>query len=112
MSIDEATNMSISLLLLSLFPMMISNFDHSSHSSVGKSCIVLRFVGDSFLHNYINTIRMDFKICTKEKDKKSIKVQIWNSTSHERLWTVTGNYYLGGHGIIVVYDVSEQERYQ
>ncbi|EHA8587053.1 Ras-related protein RABD1 [Cocos nucifera] len=45
-------------------------------SSVGKSCLLLRFADDSFVDSYISTIGVDFKIRTVELDGKTIKLQI------------------------------------
>ncbi|XP_060167598.1 ras-related protein RABD1 isoform X2 [Lycium barbarum] len=45
-------------------------------SSVGKSCLLLRFADDSYVDSYISTIGVDFKIRTVEQDGKTIKLQI------------------------------------
>ncbi|KAL0357223.1 UNVERIFIED_CONTAM: Ras-related protein RABD1 [Sesamum calycinum] len=45
-------------------------------SSVGKSCLLLRFADDSYVDSYISTIGVDFKIRTVELDGKTIKLQI------------------------------------
>ncbi|XP_021995132.1 ras-related protein RABD1-like [Helianthus annuus] len=45
-------------------------------SSVGKSCLLLRFADDSYVDSYISTIGVDFKIRTVEQDRKTIKLQI------------------------------------
>ncbi|KAI9079312.1 hypothetical protein K1719_038713 [Acacia pycnantha] len=59
---------------------------------------------DSYLDSCISTIGVDFKIRTMEQDGKSIKLQIWDTTSQERFCTITSSYYRGAHDIIVVYD--------
>ncbi|KAG0448262.1 hypothetical protein HPP92_027899 [Vanilla planifolia] len=80
-------------------------------SGVGKSCLLLRFADDSYLESYISTIGVDFKIRTVEQDGKTIKLQIWDTAGQERFRTITSSYYRGAHGIIVVYDVTEQESF-
>ncbi|KAJ7554214.1 hypothetical protein O6H91_06G131500 [Diphasiastrum complanatum] len=80
-------------------------------SGVGKSCLLLRFADDSYLESYISTIGVDFKIRTVELDGKSIKLQIWDTAGQERFRTITSSYYRGAHGIIVVYDVTDQESF-
>ncbi|XBI24489.1 hypothetical protein VPH35_049586 [Triticum aestivum] len=80
-------------------------------SGVGKSCLLLRFADDSYLDSYISTIGVDFKIRTVEQDGKTIKLQIWDTAGQERFRTITSSYYRGAHGIIIVYDVTDQDSF-
>ncbi|KAG5028358.1 hypothetical protein JHK87_011872 [Glycine soja] len=50
---------------------------------------------DSYLDSYISTIGVDF----------------WDTAGQERFRTITSSYYRGAHGIIVVYDVTDQESF-
>ncbi|KAJ6806088.1 ras-related protein RIC1-like [Iris pallida] len=65
---------------------------------------------DSYLESYISTIGVDFKIRTVEQDEKTINLQIVStgsislSDNHKQLLS----WY---HGIIVVYDVTDQESF-
>ncbi|URE46733.1 ras-related protein [Musa troglodytarum] len=82
-------------------------------SSVGKSCLLLRFADDSYVDSYISTIGVDFesKIRTVELDGKTVKLQIWDTAGQERFRTITSSYYHGAHGIIIVYDITEMESF-
>uniref|UniRef100_A0A0E0KXI4 Uncharacterized protein n=1 Tax=Oryza punctata TaxID=4537 RepID=A0A0E0KXI4_ORYPU len=77
-------------------------------SSVGKSCLLLRFADDSYVDTYISTIGVDFKIRTVELEGKTVKLQIWDTAGQERFRTITSSYYRGAHGIIWL---SEIDRY-
>ena len=80
-------------------------------SGVGKSCLLFRFADDTYQESYISTIGVDFKIRTVELEGKTIKLQIWDTAGQERFRTITSSYYRGAHGIIVVYDVTDQESF-
>ncbi|KAH7730738.1 RAB-1 protein [Aphelenchoides avenae] len=80
-------------------------------SGVGKSCLLLRFADDTYTESYISTIGVDFKIRTIELEGKTIKLQIWDTAGQERFRTITSSYYRGAHGIIVVYDITDQDTF-
>ncbi|EDO18852.1 hypothetical protein Kpol_1023p21 [Vanderwaltozyma polyspora DSM 70294] len=81
------------------------------NSGVGKSCLLLRFSDDTYTNDYISTIGVDFKIKTVQLDGKTVKLQIWDTAGQERFRTITSSYYRGSHGIIIVYDITDQESF-
>jgi hypothetical protein len=48
-------------------------------TGVGKSCILLRFVDDTFTETNVNTIGVDFRFRTLKVDRKTVKLQIWDT---------------------------------
>ena len=80
-------------------------------SGVGKSCLLLRYVDDTYVDSYLSTIGVDFKISTIELDGKVVKLQIWDTAGQERFRTITSSYYRGAHGIIIVYDVTDSNSF-
>ncbi|XP_023771156.1 ras-related protein SEC4-like, partial [Lactuca sativa] len=81
-------------------------------SRVGKSCLLLRFVDNSYLDSYINTIDVDFKIRNVDQDGKTIKLQIWDTVGQEEFTTITSSYYCGPMTLsYIVYDVTNLESF-
>eukprot|EP00218_Dolichomastix_sp_CCMP3274_P006602 CAMPEP_0170143460 /NCGR_PEP_ID=MMETSP0033_2-20121228/11068_1 /TAXON_ID=195969 /ORGANISM="Dolichomastix tenuilepis, Strain CCMP3274" /LENGTH=230 /DNA_ID=CAMNT_0010379909 /DNA_START=129 /DNA_END=821 /DNA_ORIENTATION=+ len=80
-------------------------------SGVGKSCLLLRFSNDSYTPSFITTIGIDFKIRTVELDGKKMKLQIWDTAGQERFRNITAAYYRGAHGILLVYDVTDEDSF-
>jgi Ras-related protein Rab-1A len=74
--------------------------------------MMLRFVDDKYTENYNATIGVDFKIHTLVLDGKTVKLQLWDTAGQERFRTIASSYYRGAHGIIVVYDVTDQSSFQ
>ena len=81
-------------------------------SGVGKTCLLLRFTDDSFTANHLTTIGIDFKIKIIDLSGKLIKLQIWDTAGQERFRTITKTYYKGAHGIILTYDVTDQNSFK
>merc|ERR1711934_862907 len=81
------------------------------NSGVGKSCLLMRYADNAFTENFFNTIGVGFKIRTIELDGKILKLQVWDTAGQERFRTITSSYYRGAHGIIIVYDVTDQDSF-
>lgn len=81
-------------------------------SGVGKSCLLLRYSDDSFTSSFITTIGIDFKIKSIVIDDSKIKLQIWDTAGQERFRTITTAYYRGAMGILLVYDVTDENSFK
>ena len=77
-------------------------------SGVGKTSLLLRCTDDTYTGAQADTaIQGDFKTRTIEVEGQPIKLQIWDTAGR----TITSSYYTGALGIIVVYDITNQESY-
>jgi small GTP-binding protein len=81
-------------------------------SGVGKTCLLLQFTEGSFTSNHLTTIGIDFKIKIINLEEKQIKLQIWDTAGQERFRTITKTYYKGAHGIILTYDVTDENSFK
>eukprot|EP01097_Dermamoeba_algensis_P002825 TRINITY_DN2119_c0_g1_i2.p1 TRINITY_DN2119_c0_g1~~TRINITY_DN2119_c0_g1_i2.p1 ORF type:complete len:197 (-),score=25.37 TRINITY_DN2119_c0_g1_i2:305-895(-) len=81
-------------------------------SGVGKSCLLVRFSDGVFTESFISTIGVDYKMKTMEIDGVQVKLQIWDTAGQERFRTITQNYYRNAHGIIVVYDITDEGSFE
>ena len=53
-------------------------------SGVGKSSLLLRFADDAFIESYMSTIGVDFRFKTIKTEKKTVKLQIWDTAGQEK----------------------------
>ncbi|KAH9509643.1 hypothetical protein Btru_044091 [Bulinus truncatus] len=96
---------------------MAGSYDHLlkillvGDSDVGKTGIILRFCDDFKNTSSATQIGVDFRIRTKEMDGETIKFQIWDTAGQESFKTITTSYYRGAKGIMLVYDVHNQESF-
>jgi small GTP-binding protein len=80
-------------------------------SSVGKSCLLVRFAENKFTESFLPTIGIDFKVRHVEIDGAKVKLQVWDSAGQEKFRTITKAYYRGAHGILLVFDVTSVESF-
>jgi Ras-related protein Rab-1A len=82
-------------------------------SSVGKTCLLLRYVEDTYTANHISTIGVDYKMkLVSTNDNKVIKLQIWDTAGQDRFRCITKNYYRGSNGIMLIYDITSTSSFQ
>ena len=55
---------------------------------------------------------IDFKIKIINLEDKLIKLQIWDTAGQERFRTITKTYYRGANGIILTYDVTDENSFK
>ena len=78
---------------------------------VGKTCIMLKFSGEKFSEQYIATIGVDFRTRTVDINDEKMKLQIWDTAHQERFQAITRSYYRGTHGVMIVYDITNEKAF-
>lgn len=83
-------------------------------SASNKSGLMLRFCDSSYNAEgpFISTIGVDFKIKLLQVDENVVKLQIWDTAGQERFRSITSAYYRGASGIVLVYDITNEESFQ
>ena len=85
-------------------------------SGSGKSCLLHRFINNSWRSLTSQTIGVEFaskivKVGTSPGYRKRIKLQLWDTAGTERFRSVSRSYYRGAAGAILVYDISNQSTF-
>lgn len=78
---------------------------------VGKQELVRRFVDGYFHGKYVTNVAVDLKVKTIEIDGKRIKLQLWDTVGNDRFRSLTGAYFRGAHGVVLVYDVGNSKSF-
>ncbi|KAK1443264.1 hypothetical protein BgAZ_201400 [Babesia gibsoni] len=81
-------------------------------TSVGKSCLVGRFVKNTFLELQESTIGAAFMTQNVKLDDYTVKFEIWDTAGQERYRTLAPMYYRGSAAAIIVYDVTLKDSFQ
>lgn len=81
-------------------------------TEIGKTCLIQRYVSNSFGMNYITTIGIDFQLKYVEINGKNIKLQIWDTAGQECFKSITKNYFRTSHGFILAYDISNRKSFE
>ena len=61
---------------------------------------------------YILYIGIDLKTKIINFENKLVKLQIWDTAGQERFRTITKTYYKGADGIILMYDITDQNSFK
>ena len=81
-------------------------------SSVGKTNILLKYVGVPFYEKSIyTTTGVEFKKKTIIKGKYIITLQIWDTSGQERYRSITQSFLRNADGVIFVYDITNKKTF-
>uniref|UniRef100_K4ADK4 Uncharacterized protein n=3 Tax=Setaria TaxID=4554 RepID=K4ADK4_SETIT len=81
-------------------------------SGVGKSNLLSRFTRNTFSLDSKSTIGVEFATRTIQVEGKTIKAQIWDTAGQERYRAITGAYYRGAVGALLVYDTTKASTFE
>lgn len=80
-------------------------------SGVGKSCLLDKLLNLTSNNAFISTIGVDIKTHVVQVDGRSIKLQVWDTGGQERYRPVLTTCYRNAHGIIIVFDVTNEKSF-
>lgn len=83
-------------------------------SGVGKSCIISRFIHNSFTNNTVSTKGASYaakSMAFNEYDGKSLKFEIWDTAGQERFRSLNKIFYKDAAIAILVYDITRQDSF-
>ena len=89
--------------------------DLLGESGVGKTCIIARFINNTFEENLISTTGASYAGKTMTFDEfggKSIKFEIWDTAGQEKYRSLTKIFYKDAGAAILVYDITRKESYE
>ena len=62
-------------------------------------------------HTHTHTTGVDFYTKALAVDDRTVTLHIWDTAGQERFQSVTKSYYRGAHGIILMYDITQEESF-
>ena len=79
--------------------------------SVGKSCILNRFLNDTFIEEYQATIGLDFQSKNVQIDNQDIHLLLYDTAGQEKFRSLIPMYTRDANIILLVYDVSSKDSF-
>lgn len=78
---------------------------------VGKTCLCLRYVQNSFSSDQASTIEATYLDKRLNVGKKSVKLMIWDTAGQERFHALGPIYYRDANGALLVYDITDRDSF-
>ena len=79
--------------------------------SVGKSCILNRFLNDTFIEDYQATIGLDFQSKNVQIDNQDIHLLLYDTAGQEKFRSLIPMYTRDANIILLVYDISNKDSF-
>jgi len=81
-------------------------------SGVGKTNLLLRYTQEEFDLNHASTLGVELSRVTQSIDGDQVMVDFWDTAGQERFKSLNKVYFRGAHGIILVYDITNQHSFR
>ena len=81
-------------------------------TSVGKSCLAVRFIKNEFFEFQEPTIGAAFLGKSINLNNKKYKFEIWDTAGQERYRSLAPMYYRGAKAAVIVYDITDEETFK
>ena len=86
-------------------------------SSVGKSSLFKKLITEKFDPKIISTIGIDRRtlpitINTPDEGEKEIDITLYDTAGQERYRTLSINYFRDSQGLLIVYDITQNDTFQ
>ena len=94
------------------YPQIVLKLLILGDSSVGKTCILLKYVDNKFEESNIATVGVDYMDKMIEYKNFNIKLQIWDTSGEEKYRSITKNFYRNADGLFVVFDLTRKVTYE
>ncbi|KAK2859007.1 hypothetical protein Q5P01_003627 [Channa striata] len=82
------------------------------NSSVGKTSLLRSFCEGRFHPFTTATVGIDYSVKTLTLDNMQVAMQLWDTAGQERYRSITKQFFRKADGVVVMYDVTEQESFQ
>lgn len=81
-------------------------------TSVGKSCLLLKFIDGTFRQKHEITIGVEFGSKIIKASNTSVKLQVWDTAGQESFKSITRGYYRSAAAALLVYDVTNEKSFR
>ena len=79
--------------------------------TVGKSCLLNRFLNDTFIEDYQATIGLDFQSKNVQIDNQDIHLLLYDTAGQEKFRSLIPMYTRDANIILLVYDISNKDSF-
>eukprot|EP01053_Blabericola_migrator_P005217 Blabericola_migrator_1__5216@NODE_2688_length_2459_cov_58_704013_g1680_i0_p1_GENE_NODE_2688_length_2459_cov_58_704013_g1680_i0NODE_2688_length_2459_cov_58_704013_g1680_i0_p1_ORF_typecomplete_len591_score54_68Ras/PF00071_22/1_2e48Kelch_3/PF13415_6/1_8e02Kelch_3/PF13415_6/0_0013Kelch_3/PF13415_6/1_1e06Kelch_3/PF13415_6/1_1e13Kelch_3/PF13415_6/0_82Kelch_3/PF13415_6/1_7Kelch_4/PF13418_6/0_16Kelch_4/PF13418_6/0_044Kelch_4/PF13418_6/7_5e09Kelch_4/PF13418_6/0_12Kelch_4/PF13418_6/0_004Kelch_4/PF13418_6/ len=81
-------------------------------TGVGKSCLLLRFVTDTYKETHMATVGADCSSIVTLVGGKLCTLQLWDTAGQERFANLSGLYFRDADGIALVFDMTRRSSFE